>query len=63
MALTCTSFQDPALDALWYQIDSFEPIVCCLPTRVYFFSMGVLVSEWLGMFYQETYIIQLSGGE
>ncbi|TEB32516.1 hypothetical protein FA13DRAFT_259054 [Coprinellus micaceus] len=44
MALTCTSFKDAALDALWYHLDSFEPIVCCLPTRVYFFSTGVLRS-------------------
>jgi hypothetical protein len=44
MALTCTSFKDAALDALWYHLDSFEPIISCLPMRVYFFSMAVLVS-------------------
>lgn len=31
MALTSRMFLEPALDGLWFAIDSFEPIIDCLP--------------------------------
>ena len=30
LALTCKTFLDPALDRLWNEIYSFDPIIACL---------------------------------
>lgn len=32
LAMTCRDFQEPALDALWYQQTSLIPLVKCFPS-------------------------------
>jgi hypothetical protein len=31
MALTSRAFLEPSLDRLWYRIESFKPLIACLP--------------------------------
>jgi hypothetical protein len=31
LARTCTALQDPALDALWYELDDLSPLIMCMP--------------------------------
>lgn len=33
-ALTSRAFLEPALDQLWYNIESMRPLICCLPVGV-----------------------------
>lgn len=35
MALTSRTFLEPALDSLWFSIESFEPIIACLPKNAW----------------------------
>ncbi|KAF9001485.1 hypothetical protein BDQ17DRAFT_1190185, partial [Cyathus striatus] len=34
LARTCTAFEKPALDVLWFQLDDYYPLVLCLPSRL-----------------------------
>lgn len=34
LARTCRTFQEPALDILWKNINGFEPLIACLPECV-----------------------------
>jgi hypothetical protein len=44
LALTCRTFEGPALDALWRNFPSLEPLVNCIPTHHWDFSFqGELV--------------------
>lgn len=38
LALTCRTFEGPALDALWKNFPSLEPLVNCIPTHHWDFS-------------------------
>ena len=47
VSLTCRAFLDPALDRLWHEVTSFQPLIRCLPKD--FFSQNdkkVLVSGY-----------------
>ncbi|KAF6753306.1 hypothetical protein DFP72DRAFT_1171094 [Ephemerocybe angulata] len=35
MSLTRRAFLDPGLDSVWYSLDSFEPLLACLPTDLW----------------------------
>ncbi|TEB32527.1 hypothetical protein FA13DRAFT_1709066 [Coprinellus micaceus] len=38
-ALTSRTFLEPALDWLWYHVDSMRPLICCLPVGVGIFKL------------------------
>ncbi|KAG2154389.1 uncharacterized protein EDB93DRAFT_1131952 [Suillus bovinus] len=38
LALTCRTFEGPALDALWRNLQSLEPLVNCIPTHFWGFN-------------------------
>ncbi|KIJ13760.1 hypothetical protein PAXINDRAFT_116679, partial [Paxillus involutus ATCC 200175] len=38
LARTCRAFQEPALDALWLQLDDLTPLLRCLPEDVWVLS-------------------------
>ncbi|TEB21755.1 hypothetical protein FA13DRAFT_1716588 [Coprinellus micaceus] len=38
-ALTSRTFLEPALDRLWYHVDSMRPLICCLPVGVGIFKL------------------------
>ncbi|KAF8999300.1 hypothetical protein BDQ17DRAFT_1246699, partial [Cyathus striatus] len=38
LARTCLAFQEPALDALWSDLNSFSPLATCLPSDLWFFD-------------------------
>lgn len=45
LALTCRTFEGPALDALWRNLPSLEPLINCIPTHLWGHSFqGELVS-------------------
>ena len=44
LAITCKSFQDPALDRLWSCQDSLRPLMQCLPSSKWSLDLGYLVS-------------------
>lgn len=33
--MTCRNFVEPALDVLWYRLDSLYPLLRCLPSDLY----------------------------
>ncbi|TEB32537.1 hypothetical protein FA13DRAFT_1731744 [Coprinellus micaceus] len=35
VALTCRTFLEPALDRLWHEVTSFQPLIRCLPTDLF----------------------------
>ncbi|KAF6761341.1 hypothetical protein DFP72DRAFT_959293 [Ephemerocybe angulata] len=35
MSLTCRAFFEPGLDSLWHSLDSFEPLLACLPADLW----------------------------
>ncbi|KAF6753323.1 hypothetical protein DFP72DRAFT_902750 [Ephemerocybe angulata] len=35
MSLTCRAFLEPGLDSLWHSLDSFEPLLACLPADLW----------------------------
>ncbi|KAF6761317.1 hypothetical protein DFP72DRAFT_37495 [Ephemerocybe angulata] len=35
MSLTCRAFLEPGLDSLWRSLDSFEPLLACLPVDLW----------------------------
>src|SRR6266550_7030210 len=35
LCLTCRNFVEPALEVLWYRLDSLYPLLHCLPSDLY----------------------------
>ncbi len=35
LSMTCRSFMEPALDELWYKLDSLDPLVRCMESDLY----------------------------
>ncbi|KAH7909873.1 hypothetical protein BJ138DRAFT_1088702 [Hygrophoropsis aurantiaca] len=47
LACTCQTFKDPALNALYFQIDNFTPLIKCLPRDLWISVKYVLSHEEL----------------
>jgi hypothetical protein len=35
LSISCRRFMEPALDVLWYKLDSFVPLMLCMPKDLY----------------------------
>jgi hypothetical protein len=45
LASTCRAFERPALDALWRDLQSVEPLVICLPSDLFSYGRRVGVPD------------------
>jgi len=45
LARTCRALKEPALDALWWDLDSLYPLLTCLPVEVQRWSDGSIVRD------------------
>ncbi|KAF9225243.1 hypothetical protein BS17DRAFT_730527 [Gyrodon lividus] len=45
LARTCRTFQEPAVDALWFQLDDLTPLLRCLPQDVWVLFATVQTSQ------------------
>jgi hypothetical protein len=36
LATTCKTFRDPALQIVWSEIRSLAPLICCLPSDIWY---------------------------
>ncbi|KAG1752899.1 hypothetical protein EDB19DRAFT_1627623 [Suillus lakei] len=43
LAATCRAFEHPALNVLWRDLDSVEPLIRCVPGDLFSFLQGSVV--------------------
>lgn len=44
VGMACKAFLEPALDRMWHELTSFQPLICCLPEDLLVENSQVLVS-------------------